>query len=362
MPVDGQGVKIAHYKRSKFNSLSNKDSATIYYVEETDGKIKQYIGNTLVVSDSVPWTGVSGKPTFATVATSGSYNDLSNKPSDVSYVLTKDKIDTALKGTGSAPASSIQLGGAASAVGGYSTALGTSASATASSTAIGHASATAGNYSTALGTVSKALGNNSTAIGGGASASGTASTALGYDAVAGTSTRLMRLGAPNLSILQSTVNLTVTSDIRDKADIEEVPKALDFIKDLNPITYVGNNRDSYISEEQKETDTYRNYLMVEDYDKVSYSQGTKKGSRRRVGLSAQEVRDKLIEHYGSDNYANVVNDNFVEFEERGLDIPEGLENKLTMSYETMVPFLIKAIQEQQEQIEELKQKINSNLS
>lgn len=37
--------------------------------------------------------------------------------------------------------------------------------------------------------------------------------------------------------------------------------------------------------------------------------------------------------------------------EGGLNIPEGLENKLTMSYETMAPFLIKAIQEQ---IEELK--------
>ena len=29
---------------------------------------------------SVPWSGVTGKPTFATVATSGSYDDLSNKP------------------------------------------------------------------------------------------------------------------------------------------------------------------------------------------------------------------------------------------------------------------------------------------
>lgn len=31
-------------------------------------------------ASSVPWTGVSGKPAFASVATSGSYNDLSNKP------------------------------------------------------------------------------------------------------------------------------------------------------------------------------------------------------------------------------------------------------------------------------------------
>lgn len=34
-----------------------------------------------VVADSVEWSNVLNKPTFATVATSGSYNDLSNKPS-----------------------------------------------------------------------------------------------------------------------------------------------------------------------------------------------------------------------------------------------------------------------------------------
>lgn len=32
-------------------------------------------------ADAVAWTGVAGKPSFAAVATSGSYNDLSNKPS-----------------------------------------------------------------------------------------------------------------------------------------------------------------------------------------------------------------------------------------------------------------------------------------
>lgn len=35
---------------------------------------------TAVRALSVSWSGVTGKPTFATVATSGSYNDLSNKP------------------------------------------------------------------------------------------------------------------------------------------------------------------------------------------------------------------------------------------------------------------------------------------
>lgn len=38
-------------------------------------------GNFLYVGDAIPWTDVSGKPTFATVATSGAYSDLSGLPS-----------------------------------------------------------------------------------------------------------------------------------------------------------------------------------------------------------------------------------------------------------------------------------------
>lgn len=39
------------------------------------------LANTLTVSaPTMPWTSVLGKPTFATVATTGSYDDLSNKP------------------------------------------------------------------------------------------------------------------------------------------------------------------------------------------------------------------------------------------------------------------------------------------
>lgn len=40
-------------------------------------KFKEFIAGS---ATSVPWSGVTGKPTFATVATSGSYNDLTNKP------------------------------------------------------------------------------------------------------------------------------------------------------------------------------------------------------------------------------------------------------------------------------------------
>lgn len=40
-------------------------------------------------ASSVPWTGITNKPTFAAVATTGSYNDLTDKPSVSSGTLTK---------------------------------------------------------------------------------------------------------------------------------------------------------------------------------------------------------------------------------------------------------------------------------
>lgn len=43
-------------------------------------------------ADAVAWTGVSGKPNFATVATSGSYNDLKNKPSTPNAYITASSI------------------------------------------------------------------------------------------------------------------------------------------------------------------------------------------------------------------------------------------------------------------------------
>ena len=50
----------------------------------TTGYAKRTGTDTWALSTTVPWTDVSGKPTFATVATSGSYNDLSNKPTALS--------------------------------------------------------------------------------------------------------------------------------------------------------------------------------------------------------------------------------------------------------------------------------------
>ena len=73
-----------------YNDLSNKPTIPSAYTlptasSTTLGGIK--VGTNLSISNGVlsatdtkAWADITGKPTFATVATSGSYNDLSNKP------------------------------------------------------------------------------------------------------------------------------------------------------------------------------------------------------------------------------------------------------------------------------------------
>ena len=55
-------------------TIDLKNYATIKYVDE---KVASAGGGT---AESIAWDKVTGKPTFATVATSGSYNDLTDKP------------------------------------------------------------------------------------------------------------------------------------------------------------------------------------------------------------------------------------------------------------------------------------------
>ena len=247
---------------------------------------------------------------------------------------------------------STALGYGATSSGDYSTALGYGAStAGLFSTALGNSSAS-GDYSTALGTAS-ASGDNSTALGN-SSASGDYSTALGYGANCSESdTNTVQLGGNTLSALRCKVNLTVTSDKRDKTDIEGITDALAFIERLTPVTFVSNDRENYISEEDKRSEKFRKYGMC-DYDRVAHAAGTKKGERRRCGLLAQEVIAAMQEVYGTDNYANIVNDNFHDL----TDKPSDVENKYTLAYANLVPFLIGAIKELNAKIKELEGRNN----
>lgn len=93
-----------------------------------------------------------------------------------------------------------------------------------------------------------------------------------------------------------------------------------------------------------------------DYDRIAHAAGTKKGERRRCGLLAQEVVAAMQTVYGTDNYANIVNDNFHDLQEK----PSDVENKYTLAYANLVPFLIGAIKELNAEIKILKDKLNDN--
>ena len=250
---------------------------------------------------------------------------------------------------------STALGRNSSAGGDNSMALGYGASADGlSSTSLGESATAGGQSSTALGSDATADGTSSIALGSLAVASGKNSTALGYNAITSKSdSNVIQFGNTLLSALRCKVNLTVTSDERDKADINNITNALPFIDKLNPVTFVSNDRENYISEEDKKGETYRKYGMCE-YDRVSHSLGTKKGERRRCGLLAQEVVEAMQTVYGTDNYANIVNDNFHDLAEKPTDV----ENKYTLAYANLVPFLVGAIKELNAKIEKLEDRNN----
>lgn len=149
------------------------------------------------------------------------------------------------------------------------------------------------------------------------------------------------------------------SDIRDKAEIKEVEHALDFIEKLKPITYVMNDRERYLIKDEDD-----NPILDKDgkqqYDVEAHKRGEKKKHRRFVGLSAQDTYQAMLECYNGDsNYAQIVDNNRFDHPE-----DEHIE-QYSISYERLVPFLIKAMQEQQTQIEEQQrqiQELNSKFS
>ena len=160
-------------------------------------------------------------------------------------------------------------------------------------------SMTTGDNNTLLGTQagdSLTTGSNNIVIGYGAAAS-----AVGVDDE-------ITLGNANNDTLRcATQTISSLSDKRDKTNIQESPYGLDFIDQLNPVTFDWNTRD-----------------------------GSKKG-KKDLGFIAQEL-DEVDDEYTRLVYKSN---------------PERLE----ASYGRLVPVLVKAIQELSTEVKELKSKI-----
>jgi hypothetical protein len=194
---------------------------------------------------------------------------------------------------------------------------------------------TTGANNTAMGygaLLTNKTGFQNTAIGMYADASATNlynSTAIGYNAKVNASNKV-RIGNAAVTKIEGQVPFSTPSDGRYKFNIKEDVKGLAFIMKLRPVSY---QFDVSKFDENRQTD---NILQA------SY---TKAAAIRRSGFIAQEV-EKAAEqsHY---NFS-------------GIEKPESEKDHYSLSYESFVVPLVKAMQEQQVIIEKM-QEVNNQL-
>jgi hypothetical protein len=144
-----------------------------------------------------------------------------------------------------------------------------------------------------------------------------------YQSIAGVSTasNQIHMGNESHSTARIQISWTVNSDARDKTDVTPINVGLDFVKDLNPVTFRWDKRSDY----EDRTPTGENKL-----------------EELTLGFLAQEV-ETVEKSYGYDvaNKTNLVVDRDVEQDHFGI------------TYEKMIPILTKAIQELEARVQEL---------
>jgi hypothetical protein len=135
---------------------------------------------------------------------------------------------------------------------------------------------------------------------------------LGYAAVGQGSNSIMLGNSSVTDAYCYDTSLSQPSDFRDKTNIENLQTGLDLIMNLRPVKFQWNMR---------------------DYGKVGY---------KDIGFIAQEALDVQNVNNEADNIKLVSDEN---------------QNQLSMQSANLIPILVKAIQDQQAQIELLKQRL-----
>lgn len=140
--------------------------------------------------------------------------------------------------------------------------------------------------------------------------------------------------------------LQIRSDLRDKVEVKECSLGLDFILSLKPIDYKWNPREDYIEKivteyEVEEINDKGEKVLVKKYN-IEFieheNDGSKTRNRVHHGLPAQSL----------------IGTGFGGIQDHKIN---GGKNVLTLAYEEFTAPLIKAIQEQQKMINELKKEI-----
>lgn len=203
-----------------------------------------------------------------------------------------------------------------------------------SNTAIGNSampSNTSGQDNTAVGKnalYTLETGSQNTAIGAYASLGSpdlVNSTAIGYGATASAS-NTVRIGNGAVTTVESAGTFNTVSDGRVKYDVQENVKGLSFILKLRPVTYLYNQS------------------LLDNIHYTGLSGSLENNTIRRTGFIAQEV-DKAAK--------------FAGFDFSGIGKPDHERDYYSLSYASFVVPLVKAIQEQNSQIDELKSRNES---
>ena len=197
---------------------------------------------------------------------------------------------------------------------------------------------TTGGGNTAMGPFalySNTTGSNNTALGYDTDVSSSNlsnATAIGYGAIVSASNRV-RIGNSSVSRIGGTVAWTNLSDGRIKENVQEAVPGLSFISQLRPVTYTLNTRKQDDITMQAMPDSIKEKRMLSDADYLESS------SIVRTGFIAQEVEAAAQK---------------VGFDFDGVSTPQNETDLYGIRYAEFVVPLVKAMQEQQEIIEQQK--------
>ena len=202
---------------------------------------------------------------------------------------------------------------------------------------------TTGGYNTAnsyYALFSNTTGSNNTALGYNADV-GTSylvnAMALGYGASV-TGSNKVRIGNSSVSDIEGQVAFTSVSDGRIKENVQEAVPGLSFISQLRPVTYTLNTRKQDEITMQAMPDSIKEKRMLSDEDYLESS------SIVRTGFIAQEVEVAAKK---------------VGFDFDGVSAPQNETDLYGIRYAEFVVPLVKAMQEQQAIIEQLKERIEA---
>jgi autotransporter adhesin len=184
----------------------------------------------------------------------------------------------------------------------------------------------AGSFNVALGANATVIENQSSsiAIGAGASANGSNSTALGSGAISNASNKV-RIGNAAVTVIEGQVPFSFPSDGRYKFNVREDVSGLDFILQLRPITYQFD-----VKRFDNQTGNYQEASNSSIAVQASYDEAAQ---IRRSGFIAQEVEKAAVKS---------------GYDFSGVNKPKTEADHYSLSYESFVVPLVKAVQEQQQ--------------